>query len=161
MHFPATCQASADHCYAGLFRPSPLKCQQNHYFRFTALSRSFVETTIKANRIGPYNRDWGALARKCIKNRTRGRSRKGAELIVYCFKRRHLWGSKFHAGHSIPLRFYFDWSVVRRRCQKLRVRSYYNGYMTDGGGFLGGAWEWFRRSYIIVMPCLWSAVQTD
>ena len=24
------------------------------------------------------------------------------------------------------------------------------------GGFLGGAFEWFQRSYIIVMPCLWS-----
>ena len=23
------------------------------------------------------------------------------------------------------------------------------------GGFLGGALEWFQRSYIIVMPCLW------
>ena len=47
------------------------------YFCFTTLSRSFVETTIKANRIGPDNRDWGALAGKCINNRTRGRSRKG------------------------------------------------------------------------------------
>ena len=24
------------------------------------------------------------------------------------------------------------------------------------GGFLGGALEWFQRSYIIVMPRLWS-----
>ena len=47
------------------------------YFRFTALSRSFVETTIKANKFDPDNRDWGALAGKYINNHTRGRSRKG------------------------------------------------------------------------------------
>ena len=51
------------------------------------------------------------LAGKCINNRTRGRSGKGAELIVYCFRKRHLWGSKLHAGYSIPLRFYLGWSA--------------------------------------------------
>ena len=38
---------------------------------------SFVETTIKANKIGQYNRDWGVLVGKCINKRTQGRSRKG------------------------------------------------------------------------------------
>ena len=31
-----------------------------------ALSRSFVETTITANRIGPDNRDWHGIAEKYI-----------------------------------------------------------------------------------------------
>ena len=38
---------------------------------FLSLSRSFVETTIKANKIGPHNRDWDALAGKCIDDRMR------------------------------------------------------------------------------------------
>ena len=54
------------------------------------------------------NRDWDALAGKCINNRTRGRSQKEAELIAYCFRRKHLCGSKLHAGYSIPLRFYLE-----------------------------------------------------
>ena len=56
----------------------------------------------------------GALAGKCKNNRTRGRSRKRAELIVYCFRRSQLWGSnlKLHAGYSITLRFYLEGSAV-------------------------------------------------
>ena len=110
---------------------------------------------MKANRICPRNRHWGELAGKCINSPTRGRSQKGAELIVYCFRRRHLWGSKLHAGFTFPMRFYLKWSTIWGPCQKIRVRPYYNGYMIGGVGFLGGAWKWFQRSYIIVMPCLW------
>ena len=69
---------------------------------------------------------------KSINNHKRGRSRKGAELIVYCFRRRHLWGSKLRTGYSIPLRFYLEWSAIWGRCQKIRVRPYSNGYMTGG-----------------------------
>ena len=29
---------------------------------------------------------------------------------MYCFRKRHLWGSKLHAGYSIPLCFYLEWS---------------------------------------------------
>ena len=72
------------------------------------------------------------LVGKCINNRTRGRSGKGAELIVYCFRKRHLWGSKLHAGYSIPLRFYLGWSAFWGRCQKIRVGPYYIYYMTEG-----------------------------
>ena len=42
----------------------------------------------------PHNRHWDTLIGKRIINRKRGRSRKGAELIVYCF-RRHLWGLSY------------------------------------------------------------------
>ena len=66
----------------------------------------FVEITIKANRIGPENRDWGALAGKMHERKIS----EGAELIEFSL-RRHCWGSKLHAGYSIPLRFYFTWSA--------------------------------------------------
>ena len=68
--------------------------------------------------IGLVNRNLRLLAGKCINDRTRGRSGKGAELIVYCFRKRHLLGSKLHAGYSIPLRFYLGWSAFWGRCQK-------------------------------------------
>ena len=55
------------------------------FFRFTVFSKYFVESTIKANKIGPDTHDLDALAGKCINNRTRGISKKGAELIVYFF----------------------------------------------------------------------------
>ena len=98
-----------------------------------SLSRSFVETTMKANRMCPRKRHWSELAGKCINNCTRGRSRKRAELIVYYFRRRHLWGSKLHVGYSIHLRFYHEWSAIWGRCpKKNRVRPYHNGYMTGG-----------------------------
>ena len=54
----------------------------------------------------------------------------GADLIVYCFRRWHLWGSKLNAGYSTPLRFYLEWSAIWGRYQTIRVRPYYNGYMT-------------------------------
>ena len=82
--------------------------------------------------IGLLNRNLRLLVGKCINNRTRGRSGKGAELIVYCFRKRHLWGSKLHAGYSIPLRFYLGWSAFWGRCQKIRVGPYYIYYMTEG-----------------------------
>ena len=63
---------------------------------------------------------------------------------MYCLRRRQLWGSKVHAGYSIPLRFYLERSAIWGRCQKIRVRPYFNGYMTGWDGFLGGAWEWFQ-----------------
>ena len=92
-----------------------LKCQQNH-LRYCLLlfygSRSFVETMIKTNKIGPNNSDWSALVGKCIHYRTSleelGKILEGAEPIMYYFRRRHLWGtsgSKLHAGYSIPLAF--------------------------------------------------------
>ena len=45
-------------------------------------------------------------------------------------------GRKLHAGYSISLRFYLEWSVIwgRKKC----VPSYYNGYMTGEDGFLLG-----------------------
>ena len=89
---------------------------------------------------------------KCINNRKRGRSGKGAELIVYCFRKRHLWGSKVHAGFSIPLRFYLGWSAFWDDVKKI-VSGLIILY-DRRGGFLGGALEWFQRSYIIVMPRL-------
>ena len=82
--------------------------------------------------IGLVNRNLRLLVGKCIDNHTRGRSGKGAELIVYCFRKRHLWGSKLHAGYSIPLRFYLGWSAFWGRCQKIRVGPYYIYYMTEG-----------------------------
>ena len=44
---------------------------------------------------------------------------------MYCFRKRHLWGSKLHAGNSIPLRFYLRWSAFWGRCPKIRVWHYY------------------------------------
>ena len=35
----------------------------------------------------------------------------GAEPIVYCFRKMHLWESKSHAVYSIPLCFYLGWSA--------------------------------------------------
>ena len=104
--------------------------------------------------IGLVNRNLRLLDGKCINNRTRGRSGKGAELIVYCFRKRHLWGSKLHAGYSIPLRFYLGalfGDDVKKFVSDLII---YSILYDRRGGFLGGALEWFQRSYIIVMPCL-------
>ena len=67
----------------------------------------------------------------------------------------HLWGSKSHAVYSITLCFYPGWSAYLGTMSKIRVWPYYNEYMTGGGSFLGGTWEWFQRSYIIFTPCLW------
>ena len=43
----------------------------------------------------PHNRHYGTLTGKSINNRKRGRSRMGAKLIVYCFRRRHLMGVSY------------------------------------------------------------------
>ena len=67
---------------------------------------------------------------------------------MYCFRRRRIWGSKLHAGYSIPLRI-SNGALIGDDVKKNRVRPYYNGYMT------GAAWEWFQLSFIIVTPCLW------
>ena len=75
--------------------------------------------------VGHVNRHWGAFAKRCINNRTIRHDAKGAVPIVYCLKKMHLWGSKLHAGYSIPLRFYLGWSAFWGRCQKIRVRPYY------------------------------------
>ena len=92
-------------------------------FAFMVVSRKDLEKAVKRKvdsvkwfyrhlkvkvRICPDNHDLGALAWKCINNRTRGRSRKEAELIACWFRRRYLWGSKLHSGYSIPLRFYLE-----------------------------------------------------
>ena len=66
-------------------------------------------------------------------------------MIVYCFRGRRLWGSKLHAGYSMPLRFYLEWSAIWGRCLKIRVRPYYNGYMTSSG-----ALERFKRSLLLI-----------
>ena len=92
---------------------------------------------------------------KCINNRTKGRYRKGAKLIVYYSRKRHLWGSTLHAGNFIPLRFYLGWSAFWGRCKRNSCLALLVIILYDRGGFLGGALEWFQRSYIIVMPCLW------
>ena len=75
--------------------------------------------------VGHVNRHWGAFAKRCINNRTIRHDAKGAELIVYCLRKMHLWGSKLHAHYSIPLCFYLRWSAFWGRCQKNRVRPYY------------------------------------
>ena len=75
--------------------------------------------------VGHVNRHWGAFAKRCINNRTIRHDAKGAVPIVYCLRKMHLWGSKLHAGYSIPLRFYLGWSAFWGRCQKNRVRLYY------------------------------------
>ena len=104
--------------------------------------------------VGHVNRHWGAFAKRCINNRTIRHNAKGAVPIVYYLRKMHLWGSKLHAGYSISLRFYLGWSAFWGRCKKNRVRPYYIIWQ-KGGGFLGGAEEWFQRSHIIVMLCLW------
>ena len=80
--------------------------------------------------VGHVNCHWGAFAKRCINNRTIRHDAKGAVPIVYCMRKMHLWGSKLHAGYSIPLRFYFGLSAFWGRCQNIRVRPYY--YMTEG-----------------------------
>ena len=75
--------------------------------------------------VGHVNRHWGAFAKRCINNRMIRHDAKGVVPIVYCLRKMHLWGSKLHAGYSIPLRFYLGWSAFGGRCQKIRVRPYY------------------------------------
>ena len=75
--------------------------------------------------VGHVNRHWGAFAKRCINNRTIRHDAKGAVPIAYCLRKMHLWGSKLHAGYSIPLRFYLGWSAFWGRYQKTRVRPYY------------------------------------
>ena len=107
-------------------------------------------------KIGPHTRHWGAFAEKCINNRTIRHDTNRAEPIVYCYRKMHLWGCKSHAVYSIPLCFFFlGRSAYLGTMSKIRAWSYYNGYITGRGDFLGGAWEWFQRSYIIVTPCFW------
>ena len=82
---------------------------------------NFVNNTLIASRqayIGPRNRHWGAFPEKCIKNRTIRHDMKGAEPIVYCFRKMHLWGSNSHVVYSIPLCFYLGWM------SKIRVWPY-------------------------------------
>ena len=105
-------------------------------------------------KIGPRNRHLVRLLKHpCINNRTILHDTKGVVPILYCFRKMHHWGSKWHAVSSIPRWFISDGALIWGRCQS--VWPYYNGYMTGRGGFLGGAREWFKRSYIIVTPCLW------
>ena len=100
------------------------------YFRFLALSRSFIETTIKTNRIGQDNRDFGALVGKCIHNNTRGRSRKGR--IWSCFVLEECTLREVSCTQVIPFHCVFMWNgaLFWGRCQKFRVGPNYNGYMT-------------------------------
>ena len=106
--YPLECRLSAGR----LFRQKTL-CTLSTFVLRLSLSWSFVETAIKANRIGPDNRGWSALViGKCTNNCTRGRSRKEAELLVYCFRRRRIWGSKLHAGYSILLRFISNGALI-------------------------------------------------
>ena len=105
-------------------------------------------------KIGRHNRHWGAFAEKCINNRTIRHGSKGgggAERIVYRFRKMHLLGSKLRAVYSISLCvfFYLGWSAYLGMMSKIRVWSYYNGYIT------GWAWELFQWSYNILTPCLW------
>ena len=127
------------------------------YFRFMVLSRSFFKTTMKANRICPCNRYLGKLAGKCINNRTRGRSRKGAELIVHCYRRRHLWGSKLHVGYSFSLRLYVEWSAIWGRYQTICVRCNVVNRPSlkndpPGHFLLNIRWKWPLRSLKIDAP---------
>ena len=67
--------------------------------------------------VGHVNRHWGAFAKRCINNRMIRHDAKGTVPIVYCLRKMHLWGSKLHAGYSIPLRIYLGWSGFWGRCQ--------------------------------------------
>ena len=61
---------------------------------------------------------------------------------MYFFRKRHLWGSKLHAGYSIPLRFYLGWSAFWDD-----VKKFVSGLIIlydRRAGFLGGALEWFQ-----------------
>ena len=58
--------------------------------------------------VGHVNRHWAAFAKRCRNNRTIRHDAKGAVPIVYYLRKIHLWGSKLHAGYSIPLRFILD-----------------------------------------------------
>ena len=58
------------------------------------------------HKIGPRNRHWGAFAKRCINTRTIRHDAQGAVPIMYCFRKKHLWGSTSHAVYSIPLCFY-------------------------------------------------------
>ena len=53
--------------------------------------------------IGPYYRNSSTFAEQWIKMRKKSHDTKGVAPIMYCFRRRHLRGSKSHAGYSIPL----------------------------------------------------------
>ena len=63
-------------------------------------------------KIGLRNRRWGAFAERCINNHTIRHDTKGAEPIVCCFRKMHLWGIKSHAVCSIPLCFISDEALI-------------------------------------------------
>ena len=89
-------------------------------------------TTMKVNRIGPHNRHWGALAGKCLNNRTGGRSRNGQ-----------------------------SWSYIVSEGGTFMEVSCMQVIPFHCVGLLGGAWEWVQRSYIKVMTCLCFNVSTN
>ena len=81
--------------------------------------------------VGHVNRHSCAFAKRCINNRTIRHDAKGRCQSCIVLRKMHLWGSKLHAGYSIPLRFYLGWSAFWRRCQKNSCPALLY-YMTQG-----------------------------
>ena len=78
----------------------------------------------------------GALAKRCINNRTIRHDAKGVTSIVYCFRKMHLWGSKSHTVYSIYSSVFLSrmehlfGDDVKNSCPALLY------YMREGGGLL-------------------------
>ena len=105
---------------------------------FRGLEDSYISTLIYIGDqgivylfVGHVNRHWDAFAKRCINNRTIQHDAKGAVPIVYCLRKMHLWGSKLHADHPIPLRFYLGWSAFWGRCKKNSCPALLH-FMTEG-----------------------------
>ena len=77
-------------------------------------------------KIGPGNRHWGAFAEKYIYNRTIRYHTKGAEPIMYCFRKMQPLG-KYVACSLFYSSVFSDGALIWRRCQKF----VYGLIMTD------------------------------
>ena len=100
--------------------------------------------------VGHVNRHWGAFAKRCINNRTMRR-----EQWQSCIVWERCTFGEVSCMQVIPFLFVFIldgaifWDDVKNSCPA----SLY--YMTEGLRLLRWGLEWFQRSHIIVMPCLW------
>ena len=116
--------------YASFSKRTPMTVYvSNKQVNNTLIAYIYQRVYIRLSRrylfVGHVNRHWGAFAKRCINNRTIRHDAKRVVQIVYCLRKKHLCGSKLHAGYSIPLRFYLGWNAFWGRCQKIRVRPYY------------------------------------
>ena len=115
-----------------LYRSLDERSRERRKTKVDKASSGFVDILKLKVGKGPSNRDRRLLAGECINNRTRGRSRKRAELIVYCFKKRHLWESHLHSGYFILCVCILDGALFGDDMKKICVRPFYNRYMTVG-----------------------------